>query len=338
MQDKTKIGLVASEVAGLWDSYMNDSLGVCTLKYYLNRVEDEEVRRILQHALDISNGHIQFATNVFNQEGLPIPQGFAEDDVNIDAPRLYDDSFYLFYLTNMSQLGMNVYSLVLNHVARSDIRDFYTNCISESASLYNTITDTLLSQGIFIRAPRVEFPKSVSFIKDQNFFSGGLIGRKRPLVAREITSIFASLRYNLIGGALITGFGQVAESKKISDYFFRGRDLSFKKIKTLISILINENIPIPSTSNSFVTDSTTAPFSDKLMLYHTLLINGGAIAQDGTSLSTALRHDLQTHYVGSMADTGRYGEDGFDIMIENQWMEQPPQAIAHKNLVKFKQV
>jgi hypothetical protein len=334
MQDKTKIGLVASEVAGLWDSYVNDSLGVCTLKYFLNRVEDEEIRQILQHALDISNGHIQLVTNVFNVEGLPIPQGFTEDDVNIDAPRLFDDPFYLFYLTNMSQLGMNIYTLVLNHVARSDIRDFFSNCISESVSLYNTITDTLQSQGIFIRAPRVEFPKSVSFIKEQNFFSGGLLGKKRPLVAREITSIFARLRYNIIGGALITGFGQVAKSKKVSDYLFRGRDLSFKKIETLTSILTNENIPIPSTSDSFVTDSTAAPFSDKLMLYHVTLLNGGAISQDGASLSTAFRHDLQTHYVGSMVDTGRYGEDGFDIMLENQWMEQPPQAIEHKNLVK----
>lgn len=34
MQDKTKIGLVASEAAGLWDSYANDSLAVCMLKYF----------------------------------------------------------------------------------------------------------------------------------------------------------------------------------------------------------------------------------------------------------------------------------------------------------------
>lgn len=334
MQDKTKIGLVASEVAGLWDSYVNDSLGVCVLKYFLNRVEDEEVRQILQYALDISNGHIQVVTNVFNQEGLPIPQGFTEDDVNIDAPRLYDDSFYLFYLTNMSQVGMGSYSLVLNHIARSDIRDFYSNCISESVNLYNTVSDILLSQGLFIRAPRVEFEKSISFIEEQNFFSGGWFGQKRPILAREITSIFASLRFNIIGGALITGFGQVAKSKKVSDFLFRGRDLANKKTKALTSMLLIENIPIPSTSNSFVTDSTVAPFSDKLMMYHIIFLNGGGIAQDGMALSTALRHDLQLHYTSSMAETGKYNEDGLDIMLENHWMEQPPQMIEHRELVK----
>ena len=335
MQDKTKIGLVASEIEGLWISYMNDSMAACVIKYFLNRVEDEEVRQILQHALDISNGHIQLVTNVFNQEELPIPQGFTDNDVNIAAPRLYDDSFYLFYLINMAQVGMGAYTLVLNHIARSDIRDFYSNCISESVNLYNTLADTMMSQGIFIRAPRVEVPKDIDFIKDQNFFSGGMLGRKRTLLTREITSIFASLRFNIIGGALITGFAQVAKSKKVSDYFFRGRDIAGKKIKTLTNILTDDNVPIPSTSNSFVTDSTTAPFSDKLMMYHVSILNTGSLAMEGTSLSVALRHDLQAYYVGAMAGTGRYAEDGLDILIKNQWMEQPPQSIEHKNLVKI---
>ncbi|ABR50490.1 hypothetical protein Amet_4418 [Alkaliphilus metalliredigens QYMF] len=332
MQDKAKIGLVASEVAGLWDSYVNDSLVICTLSYFIDKTEDEEVLQILQHALDVSNGHIQVITDIFNQEGLPIPKGFTKDDVNINAPRLYDDPFYLFYLTNVSQVAMGAYTLILNHVARSDVRNFFSDCISESVELYNKVSDVLLSQGIFIRAPKVEFSKNVSFVEEQNFFSGGLLGQKRNLVAREMTSIFASLRLNIIGGALITGFAQVAESTKVSEYLFRGSDLANKKVKTLIPLLLDENIPIPSTSNSFVTDSIVSPFSDKLMVYHVTLLNGGAIAQDGMALSTVLRFDLQLHYTRSMLDTAKYSEDGLDIMLKNRWLEQPPQAIDHKKL------
>lgn len=185
-----------------------------------------------------------------------------------------------------------------------------------------------------IRGPRVEFDKKTDFIDKQNFFSGELLGQSRPLIAREITSVFASMRYNIIGGALITGFAQIAESKKISDYFFRGRELADKKIKALTSIFSKENIPISSSSDSFVTDSTVAPFSDKLMLYHIVLLHGASIGQDGLAFSTAMRHDLQKHYSGSIVETGKYAEDGLDILIENQWMEQPPQLIDRKELVE----
>lgn len=334
MQDKTKIHLTAPEVAGFWNAYSEDTLAVCVLKHFLNTVEDEEVRPLIQLALDTSKGHLQVIANIFNQEGLPLPQGFSDNDINMDAPRLFTDTFYLKYLINMAEIGMGAYTLVLSHVIRSDVRDFFSKSVSESVELYNKVADLLVQQGTFIRGPRVEFTKKTDFIDKQSFFSGGWLSQSRPLIAREITSIFASLRFNIIGGALITGFGQVAESKKVSEYFFRGREFADKKVNALTAIYTKENIPIPSSSDSFVTDSTVAPFSDKLMLYHIVILHGASMGQDGLALSTSMRHDLQALYSSSIAETGKYAEDGLDILIKNQWMEQPPQLIDHKELVK----
>jgi hypothetical protein len=171
MQDKTKIDLISSEIAGLWNVYMNDTMVICMLKYFLNNLEDEEIRPILQHALDISNSHIQIVVDQFNKEGLPIPQGFKDTDVDINAPRLFTDPFYLFYIMNMAQYGMNFYTLILNHMARSDMRDFFSKCIIESIELINKIADTLQQQGLYIRAPRVEFSKEIDFIVKQNYYS-----------------------------------------------------------------------------------------------------------------------------------------------------------------------
>ena len=44
---------------------------------------------------DLSNQHFTELTNLFNQEELTIPDGFTDNDVNINAPRLFADSFYL---------------------------------------------------------------------------------------------------------------------------------------------------------------------------------------------------------------------------------------------------
>lgn len=334
MQDKTKISLISSEIAGLWNTYMNDTMVICMLKYFLNNLEDEEIRPILQHAVDISNGHIGIVADQFNQEGLPIPQGFKDTDVDINAPRLFTDPFYLFYLSNIAQYGMNFYALLLNHMARPDMRDFFSKCMIESIELINKIADTLQQQGLYIRAPRVEFSKDIDFIDKQDYYSGGLLAKKRPITAREITFLFASLRYDIIGKALITGFGQVASSKKLNTYFFRGRDIALNNIETLTDLLIKENVPIPSTSDGFVTDSTISPFSDKLMLNHILLLYGARIGLDGVSLSYVLRHDMQAHFTASMSRITRFGEDGLDILVENKWMEAPPQMIVNENLVK----
>ena len=137
MGDTTKIPLISSEITGLWNSYMSDTMIVSVLKFFLNRVDDAEIRALLQQTSDLSNKHIQELTNIFNQEKLIIPEGFTDSDVNINAPRLFDDSFYLTYLCFMARVGMHSYTLILNQIARSDIRTYFSKRINEYINLYN---------------------------------------------------------------------------------------------------------------------------------------------------------------------------------------------------------
>ena len=46
--DVKQIPLISSEIAGLWNAYMSESLIVRVLSYFLNRVEDEETRVLLE--------------------------------------------------------------------------------------------------------------------------------------------------------------------------------------------------------------------------------------------------------------------------------------------------
>ena len=98
MGDITKIPLVSSEISSIWNSYIGNSLTACVLKVFVNKVYDKETRSILQHTLDLSNQYIQELTGFFNQSGLPVPEGF--NDIDINAPRLYNDEFYLMYLSH----------------------------------------------------------------------------------------------------------------------------------------------------------------------------------------------------------------------------------------------
>lgn len=334
MPDLKNIKLVSSEISGLWDSYMSDSLLICVLRQFLNNVEDNDIQTLLQHTLNLSIQHISIITDIFNQEGLPIPQGFTDKDVNINSPRLFSDTFYAAYISFIARVGMHDYTLTLNQIARSDIRKYFSKCITEYIGLYNKAAELRLSKGIFIRAPHIEIPKEVQFVGSQSFIFN-IFEKKRALLAREITHIFSLISADIIGDALATGFSQVSRDKKISAYFLEGKHLGQEIIAELTSILVDEDIPIPTTSESFVTDSTESPFSEKLMLYHALIMTAAGVSSKGAAIAQSMRADLEGMYTKLIAKIMKYTKDGIDIMNDNKFLEQPPQAISHEKLVKI---
>jgi hypothetical protein len=332
MGDTNKIPLISSEIAGLWNAYMSESLTVRVLSYFLNRIEDPETQDLLQKTFDLSNQHITEITGLFNQAGLPIPDGFTDNDVNINAPRLFSDTFYLAYLSFMSRIAMHNYTLILNEMARSDMRDYFSKRIYDSIDLYNRSSELRLSKGIFIRAPFVEVGKKVEYVKSQSFMVG-LLGEKRPMLLNEVTQLFGLTFSNIVGRALTTAFGQVSKNEKISDYLFEGRDIASNIVSELTEAFSNDDIPIPSTSDSFVTDSTIAPFSEKLMLTHMLVLSSSAISSLGMAISESLRVDLYALYIKYTARIMKFSQKGAKMMIDYKWLEQPPAVLKHKDLV-----
>lgn len=330
-----QIPLISSEISGLWNAYMSESLLIRVLSYYVNRVECEETRGLLQLTLDRSKQNITEITVFFNEAGLPIPEGFTDNDVNINAPRLFTDSFYLAYLSYMARVAMHNYTLIINQIARSDIRDYFTKRIYDSLDLYNKSADLRLSKGIFIRAPFVEIPKKVQYIKSQSFLIG-VFGEKRPLLLNEVTQLFGITFSNIVGRAMTTAFGQVSLNEKISNYFFEGMDMSSKIITELTEVFSEDNIPIPSSSDSFVTDSTVSPFSEKLMMTHMIVSSASGVASLGMAISENLRVDLYAMYLKYTAQIMRYSQKGAKIMIDNAWLEQPPTVLRHRDLAGVK--
>jgi hypothetical protein len=220
MGDTTKIPLTSAEISGLWNSYMSDSLTIRVTEYFLNRVEDVETHNIIQHTNELSSQHVTQITELFNQAGLPLPEGFTENDVNINAPRLFTDTFYLAYIAFMARVGMHNYTLILNQIARSDIREYFSKRVSETVELYNKSTEIRLSKGVFIRAPYVEIPKKVQYIKGQSFMID-FFGEKRPMLLGEITQLFGITFSNIVGKAIAAGFGQVSRNEKRQNYFLK---------------------------------------------------------------------------------------------------------------------
>jgi hypothetical protein len=327
------IRLTAAEIGNLWSTYMTDSMSICVLKYFIAKNQDTEIRPVLELALSISQTHIQQITELFNLEGHPIPVAFGDQDVDINAPALYSDTYFLNYVHNMAKLSMITFGLSVSSVARQDVYDIFSKAYTSAKDLYEKSLQCLLSKGLYWRAADIPIPEKVEFIKKQSYLTGWL-GNRRPLNALEITQCYYNIQRNGIGKALLLGFSQVARSKKVRDYFIRGINVAFDNIQELSHKLSEENINVSPTWDSDVLNSTTPPFSDKIMMYHVAAISGLSIGIYGTALGTVSRRDLGNLFMKMITVAIAYAEDGVNLMIENQWLEEPPHAIHNISIAK----
>lgn len=326
--------LTSAEISSLWTSYQADTMEICVIKYFLVNISDNQIRLILEDALSMTKEHTEKITQFFITENYPVPQGFIDKDVNLTAPRLFSDKLYLEYMLNMCYYGLASYGLASSLAARKDVIDYYTECLDEVQNLHIKVKELAKEKGIFIRAPHISIPEQIDFVDKQSFLAGWF-GERRPLLGVEISGLVFNTKRNALGQAIITGFSQVAKSKEVRHYFERGREISGKHLAIFTSILEESylsNAALLSTPE--VTDSTTAPFSDKLMMFLITTLIATGMGQYGLSMSTSPRHDLGVKYSRLIAEIARFSNDGAKIMIDNAWMEQPPIAADRKELAE----
>jgi len=333
MEIKHNPKLTSAELATLWNTYVADSLAICVLQHFLKTNETAEFQSILEFALSISEEHIQDISTLFNKENISIPHGFDKSDVNLNASKLWSDTSYIRYLQHMGRTGLSTYGLAKAISSRQDIRALYKKYYRQTEELYDMVSDSQLAKGVYVRSPYITYPTEVEYVKDTSFL-GSIIGQKRTLLAVEIAHLGTNIEVTNVGKTLFLGFSQVAESRKLRDYFRKGYEIGKKQVDTFLDILRENDTAYPSTWDGTLTTTTDAPFSDKLMLFHANLLGAIGIADYGTAISASLRKDLGVHYFRLISEIADYTEDGAKMLITNGWFEQPPTSVDRKQLRK----
>ncbi|NHM33810.1 DUF3231 family protein [Neobacillus terrae] len=323
--------IVALDVSNLWTPYMNNTMALCVNKYGLQTIQNPEINAIFGKALNIAENIVQKITAIFNQEHFPIPHGFTEEDVHLDAPRLFSDEFLLFYLHQMSIHGLTSYSLGITASRRLDIRQFYFETYKGSYELYETTLGMLQSKGLLERPPTIVLPEKIEFAEKQSFLTGWF-GERRPLNTIEISSLYFNLQKTILTKDLAMGFSQTAKLKEVRRFMEEVFKLATEHIEIFTSILHEDFISSAITWDTHVTDSQFAPFSDKLMIFHCAFLIQSAMAYYGTALSGAMRRDLGLKYSSAIARDVKLAEDCANIMIGNGWFEEPPSSVDRREL------
>nr|WP_042149306.1 DUF3231 family protein [Paucisalibacillus sp. EB02] len=335
---KTNINLTSGEIASLWTNYMNDSMSKLILNYMLKDIKDNDILPIIQHAHQISTGHLKDLTSIFEKEEFAVPNGFGEEDVNLEAPWLYTDTFCLTYVNHMARVGMVAYSGFLTMCTRQDIRDYYTQALKVTTELYNRTLEIQLVKGINARHPYIIVPKETDYIDSKKYLSGlNPFHEKRPLNAMEISYLYMNIMTNSLGMKLCLSYAQTSPNKEVQEYMLKGKEIAKKHIKIFVDTLMTEDIEAPRLPDISVSDSTTWTFSDKMMMFHISLLMQAGIGNYATAAAASQRSDLMINYERLSLEVAKYSKSGADIMIQNNWLEQPPGTNNRNKLAREKE-
>ena len=328
--------LTSAEMGKLWAVYMGNTMAICVLTYYQKHCQDSDIMEILKKAKNLSEKIIMEITKIFNKDNFPKPIGFdVKKDVNMEAPRLFADEFYLHYLKYTAKAGLSLYSTAIPMMIRKDVRDTIIKINIDTIQFLVELNETLEKKGFLTKPPVIPIPKEVSFVEKQSYLAG-FFGDIRPLQALEIAHLQDNLENNVASKGLLIGFSQVAVHKRVKEFMLRGKDITMDHIKECTEKLHQDNLPGHPLLDDLVKESTIPPFSDKLMIFHKIDMFSMKIRSYANAISLNGRRDIGLMLSKFIFDVGKYVEDGANIMIDEHWFEKPPHAVDRKGLVDGK--
>lgn len=319
------------EMGKLWATYNGNSMSSRILAYFLQHCDDDAIRTLLENSLALCKDFLKKIEVFFHKENFPIPFSFTEEDVNLTAPRLFHDEFYVHYLKYAAKAGLNLYSIAIPLVLREDIREFFNYANECTAILLGQINNILYGHHYLAKPPMIPIPEKPTFINKQNYLNGWF-GDVRPLHAMEVIHLYDNIENNTTSKALLLGFYQTVRDEKIKALFKRGIDLTDKAVKQCMEKLQKENLPTPTYIDHLVTTSDSAPFSDKIMLFHKLDMFAMKIRSCANAISVNGRRDISALFLRNLTSIGLFVDDAANLLIENGWMESPPLAFDRSKL------
>ncbi|MCC3357906.1 DUF3231 family protein [Bacillus sp. REN16] len=329
--------LSAAEIGTLWLTYQEKTLILRVLEYFLEKSNDQEAKNIMGMLWQELDYYVKLIEKVYESEGIVVPNGFKKEDVNLDAPSLFDNGFDIMFLRILKEVSMGMYTINMNMAYRIDVMTIYEGLTVVTHKVYKLATLYLLKKGVLTLPPKATLPKSTEFVKSKDYMKGfNLFNDKRALNHIELGFLHHSVETNNIGMQLMTGFAQCAKNKEVKQYFIKGKELSKKQIRIFEEILLESDVQFSATSGSTVTASTVVPFSDKLMMYCTYLLNGFSMVGGSFGTFFMLRNDITMKTAAIVKDIYFYGEDGVKLMIKHQWFEEPPQMEDRPKIINNK--
>ncbi len=324
------VELTVNEVSNLWSSYLMNSMDQRLFEYFYASSEASEIKLVIEKMLNQSKKNINELSDIFVKDNLTVPLGFTDEDVRVDAHKVFSDTFILHFCFDLTHLWLNTYPIALSDCSRNDIRDHFQVNTAFAVKIQNEIVNLMLSQGVYLRPPQVAIDSEVEFA-DNFMYLNGFFGGSRPLNSAEIANVSRIIHRAQFSKMVFVTFSKLAQTKELKQHFGKGRDGIEKILDSLQDVLEKENIPISASGNYQISEVELSPFSDKLMLFFVNTCLGiFCFAMVSQAITSSLRTDIVSKLGNISNDMKKYYGLGLLLAIKEKWFEQPPQAIDRK--------
>ncbi|MUV38741.1 hypothetical protein JNUCC1_02612 [Lentibacillus sp. JNUCC-1] len=317
--------LSSSELGSLWLTYQKKTMILRILEYFIEKADDETGKNLMSSLHEELHAKVVEIKTMLENEGAAIPEGFTEKDVNLQAPKLWDNGFDIMFCRVLKEISIGLYALHLTLSYRKDVISFYQDLSKLTETYFRYFTEYLLDHSLLSRPTLVNMPASTSFVSDKTYAKGtNILGQKRELSVVEFGPLYRSVETNITGMQLMEGFSKTTEDSDVKKHFLAGKALSKKQISAVSKVLLDNDIHPPATHGGTVTNSTVPPFSDKLMMFCNYLLSGLSMSGNGFGAGFSLRNDLQVKNAMFGKSIFQYQREGIHLMIAKGWLEEPP--------------
>lgn len=315
----------SSELGALWMTYQKKSMILRILDYFIEKADDQKAKELMSELRSQLHPIILKMKTTLENEGAAVPEGFTKKDVNLEAPKLWDNGLDIMLCRVLKEISMGMYVLHLTMAYRQDIIKLYKDMSEITENFYGHFTQYLLDKNLYTRPTYVSMPTATNYIADEDYLKGtNIFGKKRPINTVEFGNIYRTIETNITGMQLLNGFIQTTKDEDVKKYFTDGIQLAKEIISEFSNILLENNIQPPATPGGTVTNSTITPFSEKLMMFCNYLLSGFSLGGGGFSAGFSLRKDLQSKNVLFGKDIYQYQLNGIQLMVSKGWFEEPP--------------
>lgn len=324
---RKNVELTATEISNIWASYMKNSMETKFYEYFIEIVEDTEVKEIINTLYTRSRNDMSRVKEIFEAEDLALPLGFTNEDTDVRAPKVISDAFILAFGYDFVLLTINTYSDALTISTRKDIRKYFQDSISEHILFQNRLIEIMQSKGLYTTPPKIAIENEVHIIGNKKY-RGGLLGSDRTLNVSEIANLVRIIHRAQFSKMAFVLFSKIAQASKLKEHFKTGAQEIQKVLDSLQPLLTKENIPVSAIEDYMIYDSDVQPFSDKLMLFFINTCLGVyCLSMISRAITSCLRSDVVSKVLIITKDMMNYYNDGIELMIKNEWFEAPPQSI-----------
>ncbi|MGD7009647.1 DUF3231 family protein [Metabacillus sp. 84] len=319
----------SSELGNLWSTYQKKTMLLRILEHASDVTTQKDITSILQYAYQEESKFVKEIAQLLEQAGAAVPEGFNETDVNRNADRLFDQYFYIRFLRMIMKLGIGLNAVHLSMVYRNDIHDFFSRTSAHSNKVFGMCTNCLLQVGNGSIPPVIQMPDHPKFVVTDSYLSGFHF-KKRNLNAIELAIIYHIVENNNFGTQMMKGFAKVVTHSEVRNYLKKGEKLAFDLYVSFGKLMEHSGIPVSALPGAVITETKTAPFSDKLIMYLVNLFSSLGLTSNALGTTYSLRPDLPLKMALAARDIYSFAKQGGRMMIEHQWMEEIPEAVTKR--------